>query len=206
MSLPPRSECPPRNLILTITKTKKNVRSYGHFDRNQFAHIKSRLGIHIAPSYECLNAVYDRGWGKIVNTSTDLDAQPCHCTWLNHRTLYSGKRQKLEKCSDDRYTYDGNNPADIRKPFIFQHPNSITEVFLNDERDNSGNEGNVYGGEMRMRKASHVAESSNKPIVNIRPSEASLNSLHDEDEISCSKFALTWSQNFRVTSKTDLKI
>ena len=167
------------------------------------AHIKSRLGIHIAPSHECLNAVYDRGWRIIVN-ATDLDAQPCHCTWLSHRTLYSGKRQKLEKCSDDRYTYDGNNPAHKRKLFIFQHPNSITEVFLNDERDNSRNEGNVNGGEMGMRKSFHVAESSNKPIVNIRPSESSLNSLHHEDEISCSNFALT-SQNFWVISKTNLK-
>ena len=57
---------------------------------------------------------------------------------------------------------------------------------------------------MRVRKAFHVAKSSNKPIVDIGPSERSLNSLQDEDEISCSEFTLT-SKSERVT-KTHLEI
>ena len=58
---------------------------------------------------------------------------------------------------------------------------------------------------MGMREAFHVAEASNKPIVDIGPSEGGLNGFQQEDEISCSNFALTL-QSFRVISKTNLRI
>lgn len=40
---------------------------------------------------------------------------------------------------------------------------------------------------MGMCEALDVAESSNKPIVDIGPSERSLNGLHRKYEISCSE-------------------
>jgi hypothetical protein len=58
---------------------------------------------------------------------------------------------------------------------------------------------------MRMREVIHIAKSSNKPIVDVGPSEYGLNSLQQEDEIGCTSLALT-SQSFRVISKTNLKI
>jgi len=99
--------------------------------------------------------------------------------------------RSLKNAGRVRNTYDSDDPTEPRRPFV-QHPNSITEVSLNDERNKSGNDGNVYGGEMGMRReAFHVAKSGNKPIVDIGPSQRSLNRLQHEDEISCSKFALT---------------
>ena len=58
---------------------------------------------------------------------------------------------------------------------------------------------------MRMREAIHIAKSSNKPIVDVGPSEYSLNSFQQEDEIGCTNLALTL-QSFRVISKTNLTI
>lgn len=81
----------------------------------------------------------------------------------------------------------------------------MTEVSLNDEGNDSGRQGNVYRGEMGMREVFHIAKSSNKPIVDIGSSERSLSSLQQEDKISCTNLALTL-QNFRMISKTDLKI
>ena len=75
---------------------------------------------------------------------------------------------------------------------------------LNDERDNSGTEGNVYGGKMGMREAFHIPKPGNKPIIDVGPSECSLNSLQQEHEISCKSFGLTL-QSFPVISKTNLK-
>ncbi len=43
---------------------------------------------------------------------------------------------------------------------------------------------------MGMPKALWLTKSGNKPIVNIAPSERSLNSLRQEGEISCSECAL----------------
>ncbi len=140
--------------------------------------------------------------------NTDCDAEPHPCDYLSHRTLYSGKHQpeKLEKCGV-RYTYHSDDPTDPRRPFVpwfVQHPNPITEVSLNDERNNCGHDGGVYGGEMGMREALYIAKSINKPIVDVGPSQRSLNGLQHEDEISCSKVRLT-SQSFRVTSSTNLE-
>ena len=56
-----------------------------------------------------------------------------------------------------------------------------------------------------MREALYISKSINKPIVDIGPSERSLNGLQHENEVSCSKCTLT-SQSFRVTSKTNLEI
>jgi hypothetical protein len=102
-----------------------------------------------------------------------------------------------------RYTYNSNYPAHPRQPFVVQHPNSVTEVSLNDDRNESRHKASVYAAEMGMFEAFHVAKSSNKPIVDIGAREYSLNSLQQEDEISCAKFALT-PQNFRTISKTNL--
>lgn len=44
---------------------------------------------------------------------------------------------------------------------------------------------------MGILEVSHVAKSSNKPIIGISPSEDGLNRFQQEDEISCSKFAFT---------------
>jgi hypothetical protein len=104
-----------------------------------------------------------------------------------------------------RYTYDGNYPAHPRQPFVVQHPNPVTEVSLNDDRKESCHKASVYATEMGMCEAFRVAKSSNKPIIDIRPGECSLNSLQQEDKISYAKFALT-SQKFRMISKTNLKI
>ena len=54
-------------------------------------------------------------------------------------------------------------------------------------------------------KAFHIAKSGNKPIVDIGPSQRSLNGLQQENEISCSESALK-SQSFRVMSQTNLGI
>lgn len=54
-------------------------------------------------------------------------------------------------------------------------------------------------------EAFHIAKSGNKPIVDIGPTQRSLNGFQKEDEISCSRFALR-SQSFRVMSKTNLVI
>jgi hypothetical protein len=104
-----------------------------------------------------------------------------------------------------RYTYDSNDPAHPRRALVVQHPNSMTEVSLNDDRNQCGHQGNVYAGEMRVREAFHISKSGNQPIVDIGPSEHSLSSLQREDEISCTNLALT-SQIFRMIPKTDLKV
>jgi hypothetical protein len=58
---------------------------------------------------------------------------------------------------------------------------------------------------MVLCEAFEVAKSDNQPIVHIGPSECSLNSLQQEDKISCTKFALTL-QNFQIKLNTNLKI
>ena len=58
---------------------------------------------------------------------------------------------------------------------------------------------------MGVLEALHIAESGNKPIVHVGPSQRRLDCLQCEDEISCSRFALT-SQTFGVMSKTHLAI
>ncbi len=101
-----------------------------------------------------------------------------------------------------RNTYDSDNPTDPRRqPPVHKYPNPITEVSLHDERNNSSHDGSVYRGKMGIPEALHVAKSSNKPIIDISPSQRSLNGLQHENEVSCSKYTLT-SQSFRVTSKT----
>ncbi len=57
---------------------------------------------------------------------------------------------------------------------------------------------------MGTLEARCIAKSINKPIVDIGPSQRSLGGLQHEDEISCSKFALT-SQSVRVMLKTNLE-
>jgi len=57
---------------------------------------------------------------------------------------------------------------------------------------------------MGIPEVFHIAKSSNKPIVDIGPSQCSLSGLQHEDEINCSEYNLT-PQSFRVTSKTDLE-
>ena len=59
---------------------------------------------------------------------------------------------------------------------------------------------------MGISEAFHISESSNKPIVDISSSQRSLNGLQHEDEISCSDYNTSISQNFRVTSKTNPEI
>jgi hypothetical protein len=86
------------------------------------------------------------------------------------------------------YAYHSDDPTDPRCPSV-QGPDTITEVSLHNERDNCKNDGNVYGGKMGIFEVSHVAKSSNKPIIDIGPSEDGLNSFQQEDEINCSRFA-----------------
>jgi hypothetical protein len=93
----------------------------------------------------------------------------------------------LKKAGTVVYTYDSNDPTDPRRPLV-QHPNPITKVSLNDERNNCGNDGNVYGTVMGFPEAVHIAKSCNKPIVDIGSSQRGLNGLQQEDKISCSKF------------------
>ncbi len=112
--------------------------------------------------------------------------------------------RNLKNAGRVRNTYNSDDPTDPRRPSV-HYPNPITEASLNDERNNCSHDGNVYGGEMGIPEALHVAKSSNKPIVDIGPSQRSLNGLQYEDEISCSEYTLT-SQRFRVTSKTNLEI
>ena len=57
---------------------------------------------------------------------------------------------------------------------------------------------------MGMREAFHIPKSGNKPIIDVESGERSLNSLEQEDEISCTNFALTL-QSFPAISKTNLK-
>ena len=103
-----------------------------------------------------------------------------------------------------RYTYNGNDPTRPRQLFVVQHPNPIREVSLNDERNKRSHNANVYATEMRMREVIHIAKSSNQPIVDIGPSESSLNGLQQEDKISCTKLVLKF-RIFPMISKTDLK-
>jgi hypothetical protein len=101
-----------------------------------------------------------------------------------------------------RHTYNSNDPTDPRQPLAIQHPKSITEVSLNDESNKSSHKADIYAAEMGMQEVVHVAKSSNKPIVEIKPREYNLNSLQQEGEISCVRFAL--SQKFQMISKTNL--
>jgi hypothetical protein len=90
-------------------------------------------------------------------------------------------------------SYDGDDPTDLQRlsaPGSAHYPDPITEVPLNDERSDRSQDGDVYGGKMRVREAFYVAKSSNKPIVDIGPGEHSLNGLQDENEISCSESTL----------------
>ena len=108
----------------------------------------------------------------------------------------------MKKAGTVRNTYDGNDTTDPRRPST-QHPNSMTEVSLNDERNNCGNDRIVYRGKMGIPEV-HVAKSINKPIVGIGPSQCSLSGLQQEDEISCSEDAFA-SQAFREMLKTNLE-
>lgn len=67
----------------------------------------------------------------------------------------------------------------------------MTEVPLHGERNNCSDDGIVYAAKMGILEVPHVAKSNNKPIVEVRSSERSLNSFWHEDEVSCSRFALT---------------
>jgi hypothetical protein len=105
-------------------------------------------------------------------------------------------------------THDGDDRTDPQRlsaPGSTPYPDLITEVPLNDERRECSHDGNIYRGKMGVREAFYVAKSSNKPIVEIGPSERSLNGLQGENKISCSEFTLI-SQGRRVTQKTHLKI
>jgi len=108
---------------------------------------------------------------------------------LSHRSLRSQKRHglgKCGKCGTVRDTYDNDDVTHPHKLFV-QQPNPITEESLSNERNDRGYDGKVYGGEMGMREAFHVAISGDKPIVDIAPSQRSLNGLQQKDEISCSE-------------------
>jgi hypothetical protein len=89
--------------------------------------------------------------------------------------------KRLTNAGRVRYTYDGDDRA---KPHVFgQQPYTITEIHLNREQNDCAHDGNVYGGVMRTVEALDVAESANKPIVDICPSQRCLGGLHREDKI-----------------------
>ena len=72
---------------------------------------------------------------------------------------------------------DGSDDTTEPQQTSVQHPNPITEISLNDERRNCGHYGDVYGGEMGILKALHIAKSGNKPIVEVGPSQSRLDGL-----------------------------
>lgn len=88
-----------------------------------------------------------------------------------------------------RYTDHGD---DATKPhqLSVQHPNSIAEVCLNDERRDCRHYGNVNGGKMGILEARRIAESGNKPKVEVGPSQGRLDGLQYKEEISCSRVCL----------------
>lgn len=89
-------------------------------------------------------------------------------------------------------TYASGDPTDPRRPSVpSQCPNTITEVPLHDERNDCRKDGNVYGAKMGILEVFHLPESSNKPIMDISPNQGSLNGLQQEDDINCSRLALT---------------
>ena len=121
----------------------------------------------------------------------DCDAPPCQGNKLSNRTLHPGKRQEPNNAGMFLNTHDGNDPTDPQRlsaPGSTHYPDPITEVPLNDDRSDCSHDGNVYRGKMGVREAFYVAKSSNKPIVDIGPSERGLNGLQDENEIRCSEF------------------
>ena len=59
----------------------------------------------------------------------------------------------------------------------------MAEIYLNDKRDDPGNDRNGYGGVMGIGESFEVAESANEPIVDICPSQRRLDGLYREDKI-----------------------
>ena len=79
------------------------------------------------------------------------------------------------------YTYGADEQT---KPHISgQRPDTIAEVRLNCERNDCAHEGYVYGGVMRVVECLDIAVSTNKPIMDIGPSQRCLSGLQCENEI-----------------------
>jgi hypothetical protein len=88
-----------------------------------------------------------------------------------------------------RYTDEADDTTEPQQLSV-QHPNSIAEVCLNDERRDCRHYRNINGGEMGILEALHIAESGNKPKVEVGPSQGCLDGLQYEEEISCSRVCL----------------
>ena len=138
----------------------------------------------------------------IVQTST-----PSHVTAANCVTAHWFREASELKNAGilAMYTYDSNDPTNPWQPLVVRHPDSMTEVCLNDKRNKSNHKANVYAAKMGTREAFHISKTGNKSIVEIGHREGSLSSLQQEDEIGYTTFGLT-SQNFRVISKPNLYI
>jgi hypothetical protein len=109
------------------------------------------------------------------------ETPPCRPNRLGNSSLYS-ENVKRSKGEGKSGTYDSDYQAEPRSSV--QRPDPIAEVFLNDQRNDSVHNSNVHGGVMRTLEAFHVAKSGKKPIVDVRPSQRSLDSLQCEHEIS----------------------
>ena len=78
------------------------------------------------------------------------------------------KRQASNDCREVRDTYGGDEQT---KPHISgQRPDTIAEVQLDGERNDCTHDGYVYGSVMRTVECLDIAESTDKPIVDVGPS------------------------------------
>lgn len=108
---------------------------------------------------------------------------PPHAAPVACVTESFGREESKKGGKEAEVTYDGNDQTDPPHAFV-QGPDAITEKSLDDEGNERVHCRTVNGRESGVSEAIHVAESSNKPVVDIAPGECRLNCLNKKDRVS----------------------
>ena len=82
-----------------------------------------------------------------------------------------------------RFGYTYSNDEQTKPHISRQRPDTIAEVQLYGERNDCAHDGYVYGSVMRAVECLYIAVSTNKPIMDIGPSQRCLNGLQCENGI-----------------------